>query len=114
MKREVLLRTSLPAKKRFQTLVNDEHLDDRTPSHLLQRTRKVAEDAPADSALIKQLFFSRLLQNVQVILAPIVEISSANHLATLAARRVDISRQLAFFATLHVSSFSPTLTYDTN
>ena len=76
MKREVLLRTSLSAEKRFQTL------GDRTPSQMLRHMKRLAEDVPADSALIKQLFFLRLPLNVHAILEPMVEISSADHLVT--------------------------------
>ncbi|CAE1251154.1 unnamed protein product [Acanthosepion pharaonis] len=78
---------------------------------------ELAEDAPADSALIKQLFFSMLPQNVKAILAPMVEISSAHHLATSADRIVDILKQPAFSATLQpqaeFSSFSPASAHDT-
>ena len=56
IKREVLLWTSLSAKKRFQTLVNDKLLGDRMSRELLRRMRELAEDVPADSAIIKQLF----------------------------------------------------------
>ena len=100
VKHEVLLRMSLSAEKRFQTLVNEEHLGDRKPNQLLRRMRELAEDVPADSTLIKQLFFSRLPQNVQEILAPMVEISSVNHLVASADRIVDISRQPASSAIL--------------
>ena len=99
VKPEVLLRTSLSAGKSFQTLVNDEHLGDCTPSQLLRRMRELAEDVPADSALIKQLFFSRLPQNVQAILTPMVEISPADHLVTSTDRIVDIVRQFNSYAT---------------
>ena len=114
VKREVLLRASLSTEKRFQTLINDEHLGDRTPSQMLRHVRELAEDEPADSALIKQLFFSRLSQNVQAILVPMVVISSADYLATSADRIVDIVRQPAFHTTpppqSEVFPFSPTPT----
>ena len=105
-------------KKRFQTLVNDEHMGDCKPSQLLQHTWELLEDAPADSTLIKQLFFSRLPQNVQEILALIVEINSVDHLVGSADRIVDITRQPASSATFQlpaeVSSFSSVSTHDTN
>ena len=49
VKHEVLLRTSLSAEKRFQTLVNDEHLGDRKPSQLLRCMRELVKNAHADS-----------------------------------------------------------------
>ena len=93
--------------------VSDEHLDDHTPS-----MRELVEDAPADRALIKQNFFSRLPQNVTAIFALMVEISSANHLATSADRIVDIVKQPASYAPpqpqAEVSTFFPMPTHDTN
>ena len=118
MKCKVLLQTSLSAKKKFETLVNDKHLGNCTPSQLLWYIRELAEDAPAHSALIKQLFFSILHQNVQAILAPMFEIISADHLTTSADRIVDIAKQPTSYATpqpqAEVSSLCLTPTHDTN
>ena len=91
MKREILLRTSLSAEKRFPTLVNDELLGDRMPSELLRRMRELA-DAPTDSAIIKQLFFSRLPPQVKAILAPMVEKSSADVIASSANKVMDFTK----------------------
>ena len=52
------------------------------PSELLHRMWELAEDVPADSAFIKQLFFSRLPPQVKAILAPMVEKSSVDVIAS--------------------------------
>lgn len=118
VKREVLHRTSLSAEKRFQTLVNDEHLGDRTPSQLLRRMRELAEDAPPDSALLKQLFFSRLPPEVKAILAPMMETGTIDQLASSADKIMVFTKKPASFAIpqphAEVSSFSPASTPDSN
>lgn len=92
IKREVLLRTSVSAEKRFQTLVHDEHLGDRRPTELLRRMRELAEDVPPDSALIKQLFFSRLPAQVKAILAPMFEKHTVDVVAASADKVMDFVR----------------------
>ena len=92
IKREVLLRTSLSAEKRFQTLVNDELLGDRMPSELLRRMRELAEDVPTNSAIIKQLFFSRLPPQVKAILAPMVEKSPVDVIASSADKVMEFTK----------------------
>lgn len=92
IKWEVLLQTSVSAERRFQTLVHDELLGDRMPTELLCRMRELAEDVPADSALIKQLFISRLPSQVKAILAPMVEKQSVDTIAALADRVMEFSR----------------------
>ena len=93
IKREVLLRTSLSAEKRFQTLVNDELLGKRMPSELLCRMRELAEDVPADSAIIKQLFSSRLHPQVKAILASsMVEKSSVDVIASSADKVMEFTK----------------------
>ena len=77
------LRTSLSTEKRFQTLVHVELLGDRMPSELLRRMRELT-DVPANSVLIKQLFFSWLPPQVKAILAPMVEKSSVDVIASSA------------------------------
>ena len=92
IKREVLLQTSLSAEKRFQTLVNDELLGDHMASKLLRRMRELAEDVPADIAIIKQLFFSRLPSQVKAILAPMVEKSSVDVIASSADKVMEFTK----------------------
>ena len=46
--------------------------------------RELAEDVSFDSALIKQLFFSRLPPQVKAILAPMAEKSSVDVIASFA------------------------------
>ena len=94
IKREVLLRTSLSAEKRFQTLVNDELLGDRLPSELLRRIRALA-DIPADSALIKQ---------VEAILAPMAEKSSVDVIASAADKLMDKGPITALFPSHRLKS----------
>ena len=91
IKREVLLRRSLSAEKRFQTLVNDELLGDRIPSELLRRMREQA-DVPAYSAIIKQIFFSRLLLQAKAILAPMGEKSSVDVIASSADKVMEFTK----------------------
>ena len=57
MKRVVLLRMSLYVEKRFQTLINEEQLGNRTPIQLLQSMRELAEDVPVDSAHYAAFFY---------------------------------------------------------
>ena len=73
-------------------LVHDELLGDRMPSELLCRMRVLAEDAPTDSALIKQLFFLNLQPQVKAILTPIVEKSSVDVIASLADKVMDFTK----------------------
>ena len=62
------------------------------PSELLCRKRELAEDVPADSAIIKQLFFSRLPPQVKAILAPMVEKSSVDVIASSADKVMEFTK----------------------
>ena len=93
IKREVLLQTSLSVEKRSQTLANDELLGwGRMASELLRRMRELTEDVPADSAIIKQLFFSRLPPQIKAILAPMVEKSSVDVTASSADKVMEFTK----------------------
>ena len=63
------------------------------PSELLCRMRELAEDVPADSALINKLFFSRLPPQVKVILAPMVEKSTVDVIAFSADKVMDFMKE---------------------
>ena len=82
---------SLSAEKRSKTLVIDELLGDRKPSELLRRMRELTKDVPADCAIIKQLFFSRLSPQVKAILAPMTEKSSVDLIAS-SANKVEFTK----------------------
>ena len=96
IKREVLFRTSLSAEKWFQTLVDDELLGDRMPSELLRRMRELAEDIPADSIIIKQLFFSRLPSQGKAIVAPMVEKRSVDVIASSADKVMEFTKEVYY------------------
>ena len=61
------------------------------PSELLRRMRELTEDVPADSAIIKQLFFSRLPSQVKAILVPMVEKSSVDVIASSADKVMEFT-----------------------
>ena len=62
------------------------------PSELFRRMRELAEDIPADSAIIKQLFFSRLPPQVKAILAPMVEKSSVDVIVSSADKVMEFTK----------------------
>ena len=62
------------------------------PSELLCRMRELAEDVSADSAIIKQLFFLRLPPQVKAILAPMVEKSSVDVIASSADKVMEFTK----------------------
>ena len=99
IKWEVLLRTSLLAEKRLRTLVNDELLGDCMPSELLRRMKELTEDVSADSAIIKQLFFSKLPPEVKAILAPMAEKSSVDVIASSADKVMEFTKGLIIAST---------------
>ena len=61
------------------------------PSKLLRRMRELA-DVPTDSALIKHIFFSKLPPQVKEILAPMVEKSSTDVIASSGDRVMDFTK----------------------
>ncbi|XP_014772146.1 uncharacterized protein LOC106870529 [Octopus bimaculoides] len=77
IKQEILRHTSLLEERKFQTLINDEHLDDRKPLQLLRCIKDLAQNAPADGVLLKQLFFPRLPSNISLVeMTPVEQIAS--------------------------------------
>ena len=54
---------------------------------------ELAEDVPADSALIKQLFFSRLPPQVKATLVPMEEKSSVDVIASSADKVMDFTKE---------------------
>ena len=64
------------------------------PSELLRSMKELAEDVPADNALIKQLFFPRLPPQVKTILAPMVEKSPVDVIASSANKVMDYTKRL--------------------
>ncbi|XP_036359014.1 uncharacterized protein LOC115212127 [Octopus sinensis] len=69
MKSEVLRWNTQSAESKFQTLMQDEHLRDRTPSEFLHWLRELSNIPLEDNLLLRKLFSSCLPLNVQSILA---------------------------------------------
>ncbi|XP_014774253.1 uncharacterized protein LOC106871977 [Octopus bimaculoides] len=72
-KAEVLQHNSPSAESKFRTLLQDEHLRDRTPTQFLRQIRELLDSSYEGQAFVKQLFFSKIPSNVQSILAPMME-----------------------------------------
>ncbi|XP_014787952.1 uncharacterized protein LOC106881938 [Octopus bimaculoides] len=95
VKSEVLRRNTQSANSKFQMLMQDEHLGDKTPSGFLRRLREVSDTSPEDNSLLRKLFFSRLPLNVQSILATVVDSNSLDQLATMVDKIIEFTVQPA-------------------
>ncbi|XP_064460382.1 uncharacterized protein LOC135370533 [Ornithodoros turicata] len=100
LKVDLIRRTSMSEQRRYQRLLTQEELGDRTPSHLLRRMRGGGgfleeellggrPDALYDS-LLRQLFLQRLPANVCMVLAA-ADNMSLNDLANLADRVLEMA-----------------------
>ncbi|CAI9729188.1 Hypothetical predicted protein [Octopus vulgaris] len=67
------MKSEILRHKRYHQLIYKEILGDKSPSQLLRRIRDLAESSSMDEDILKQLFFSRLPNNVQAILTTIGE-----------------------------------------
>ncbi|CAI9730252.1 Hypothetical predicted protein [Octopus vulgaris] len=83
IKSKVLCRNTKFAESKFRTLMQDEHLGDRTPSEFLCRLQEISDIPLEDNPLLRKLFFSRLLPNDQLILAIMVDSSLLDQIATI-------------------------------
>ncbi|XP_014773505.1 uncharacterized protein LOC106871520 [Octopus bimaculoides] len=90
---EVLRRNTQSANSKFQTLMKDEHLGDRTPSEFLRRLRELSDTSPEDNSLLRKLLFSRLLPNVQSTLATAVDSNSLDQLAARVDKIIEFTVQ---------------------
>ncbi|XP_014787030.1 uncharacterized protein LOC106881234 [Octopus bimaculoides] len=90
VKAEVLRRNSPSVESKFRTLLQDKHLEDRTPSFCDE-----SESCPIahmrGQAFVKQLFFSRIPSNVHSILSPMMEHTALEQLAASADRIMEFS-----------------------
>ncbi|XP_064468262.1 uncharacterized protein LOC135378982 [Ornithodoros turicata] len=92
LKAELIRRTSMSEQRRYQRLLTQEELGDRTPSQLLRRMRQLLGDRPdaLDDSLLRQLFLQRLPANVCMVLAA-ADNMSLNDLANLADRVLEMA-----------------------
>lgn len=68
--KEILIkRVSVSEESRVRQLLNNEELGDQKPSHFLRRLRSLAGSGKSDDSILRQLWLSRLPQQVQAILA---------------------------------------------
>ncbi|CAI9729482.1 Hypothetical predicted protein [Octopus vulgaris] len=79
VKSEVLRQNTQSMESKFRTLMQDEHLGDRTPSEFLCRLCKLSDTSCEDNPLLRKLFFFRLPPNVQSIHATMVDSNLLDH-----------------------------------
>ncbi|XP_029635005.1 uncharacterized protein LOC115210542 [Octopus sinensis] len=113
VKSEVLRRNTPSAKRKFQTLMQDEHLGSRTPSEFLRRLCELSDTPLENNPLLRKLFFSQLLPNVQSILATTVDSNSLDQIATIADKIIEFTVQHTcsgpVVASSTITKSSPTL-----
>lgn len=81
MKRELLRQTALSAKQKYDRLISDEVLGDRTPSQLLQRMQALVGEQQAETPFFREMFVSKLPPTVQTVIAaldgsPVIQIAA--------------------------------------
>ncbi|XP_052824337.1 uncharacterized protein LOC128247918 [Octopus bimaculoides] len=103
---EILRRNSKSAESRFRALLQDENLDDKTPSEFLRRIRELSDDTPADSVFVKKLYFSCLPTNVQTILANMVDTNTIDQIAASADKIMEFSHRPTIADSIIASSSS--------
>eukprot|EP00106_Octopus_bimaculoides_P003443 XP_014770885.1 PREDICTED: uncharacterized protein LOC106869595 [Octopus bimaculoides] len=94
VKSKVLRRNTQSMESKFWTLMQDEHLGDRTPYEFLHRLPEPSDTPLEDNPLLRKLFFSRLLPNVQSILATTADSNSFDQIATMADKIIEFTVQL--------------------
>ncbi|XP_014779219.1 uncharacterized protein LOC106875535 [Octopus bimaculoides] len=83
VKNKILHRTTRSATSRFNELMADEQLGDRTPTEFLTLLRDLSGES-TDAPLLRKIFFSRLPLHVQTILATAFESNTVDQVATMA------------------------------
>eukprot|EP00106_Octopus_bimaculoides_P007593 XP_014775035.1 PREDICTED: uncharacterized protein LOC106872526 [Octopus bimaculoides] len=95
IKSEVLCWNIQSVESKFRTLMQDEHLGDRTPFEFLRWLRELSDTPLEDNPLLRKLFFSRLPLNVQSILATMVNSNLLSQIATMADKIIAFTVQPA-------------------
>ncbi|XP_029644577.1 uncharacterized protein LOC115218783 [Octopus sinensis] len=89
---EVEKRNTRSEESRFNELMADEQLGDRTPSEFLRRLRELSGNA-SDAPLLRKIFFSRLPAYIQTVLATGLETNTVDQIATMADKMVEFAVQ---------------------
>ncbi|XP_014774470.1 uncharacterized protein LOC106872118 [Octopus bimaculoides] len=97
IKAEILRRTTKFAESRFNELMADEELGDRTPSEFLRHLRVLSGES-TDALLLRKIFFSRLPAHVRTILATALDANTIDQVATMADKILEFSAQPAYGA----------------
>ncbi|XP_029634954.1 uncharacterized protein LOC115210491 [Octopus sinensis] len=92
IKAEILRRNTRSEESRFNELMADERLGDKTPSQFLRCLRELSGNF-ADAPLLRKIFFSMLPANLQAILATALESNSVDQIATMADKTLEFSGQ---------------------
>ena len=100
LKRELIRRTAGSNQQKLQKLLNELELGDRKPSQLLRRMQQLWCGGDADDALLRELFLTRLPNNVRMVLTPSGTSISLDNLAEMADRIMEVSTPT--MATVHV------------
>ncbi|XP_014775824.1 uncharacterized protein LOC106873111 [Octopus bimaculoides] len=99
VKAEILRRNTKSAESRFNELMADEELGDRTPSEFLRHLRELSGER-TDAPLLCKIFFSRLPFHVRTILATALDAYTVDQVATMADKILEFSAQPAHGACL--------------
>ncbi|CAI9729979.1 Hypothetical predicted protein [Octopus vulgaris] len=91
---EVEKRNTRSEESRFNELMADEQLGDRTPSEFLRRLRELSGNA-SDAPLLRKIFFSRLPAYIQTVLATGLETNTVDQIATMVEFAVQPSSRSA-------------------
>jgi len=95
LKDALLARTAVSSRERLQQLLSGEELGDRRPSAMLRHMQQLlGTEAPVDGdPIFRQLFLSRLPQNVQAIVACAADTATLEQLAAMADKIVETTPQ---------------------
>ncbi|XP_052829858.1 uncharacterized protein LOC128249674 [Octopus bimaculoides] len=99
VKAEILRRNIKSAESRFNELMADEELGDRTHSEFLRHLRELSGES-TDAPLLRKIFFSRLPSHVRTILATALHTNTVDQVATMADKILEFSTQPAHGACL--------------
>ncbi|CAH8665369.1 unnamed protein product [Schistosoma margrebowiei] len=110
LKTAVIQRTSVSDERRLQQLLTSCELGDKRPSQLLRHMKHLAGPYKVDDALLKQMWFQRLPQNVTQILSISGTSVNLDDLADMADKMMEIysdSQRLNVLQTSSGDTISP-------